>query len=186
MPPTKSSGMRRAVILPTSAIGPRTKLPKPRRAVASRRTADSREMPLPTVRIVHTAADPIAGTTVTASTAAQTASPRLISMPHCHFSPTAIRSPAKKSTAAAPHERSGAAREAVAPGRHRRDLAPFRRIAGLDPVVQQIAEIGEGVALGAHVPVEHRLGPPGIGAIEQAIVESIVVVQQHSAAGRGQ
>ena len=58
------------------------------------------------------------------------------------------------------------------------DLAPFRRVARLDPIIQHIAEIGERVALGAHVPVEHRLDAPGIGAVEQAVVEPVVVVQQ--------
>src|SRR5712675_141409 len=43
-------------------------------------------------------------------------------------------------------DRLGAAGEAVAPGRHRRDLAPLGIIARLDPVVQHIAEIGERVA----------------------------------------
>ena len=39
------------------------------------------------------AAAPIAGTSVAASTVAHAASPRLISIPHSHFLPTAIRSP---------------------------------------------------------------------------------------------
>src|SRR5580700_892112 len=36
----------------------------------------------------------------------------------------------------------GQSREAVAPGRHRRDRAPSLGVVRLDPIIQQIAEIG--------------------------------------------
>src|SRR5205085_7763758 len=79
-------------------------------------------------------------------------------------------------------DRIGAARETVAPGRHRSDVAPLRVVAGLDPIIQHIAEIGQRVALGAHVPVEHRDDMRGIGRVEQAIVEPVVVVKKRGGA----
>src|SRR3954452_21785829 len=50
--------------------------------------------------------------------------------------------------------------KSLAPGRHRGDFAPFGRIARLDPIIEHIAEIGERIALRAHVPGEHLLEPP--------------------------
>src|ERR1051326_5475598 len=52
-------------------------------------------------------------------------------------------------------DRFGTGGETVAPSRHRSDLAPFRVVVGLDPIIQHVAEIGQRVALGAHVPIEH-------------------------------
>src|SRR5204863_7317218 len=51
-------------------------------------------------------------------------------------------------------DRIGTIRDTVAPGRHRSDVAPLRVVAGLDPIIQHIAEIGQRAAPGARVPIE--------------------------------
>src|SRR5436190_2672713 len=79
-------------------------------------------------------------------------------------------------------DRIGAAREIFAPGRHRSDVAPLRVVAGLDPIIQHITKIGQRVALCAHVPIEHRDDMRGIGRVEQAIVEPVVVVKKRGGA----
>src|SRR6266576_1222252 len=294
-PPANRIAARLAVISPTSATGPRRMPAALRSPVASRSNTAIRERPLLAVRATHSAAEPTAGTIATASIALQTASLRSIWMPHCHFLPTVMRSPATKSTAAPLHDRSGAmpwsrkpsssrhslqweywlcstamrapssarraivklrmraqsgeqtrlggeaedaavivpealilrlpthkanvdlldddgelegsehlvpkdwvdieagagrvsrdrigaAREIFAPGRHRSDVAPLWVVAGLDPIIQHITEIGQRVALCAHVPIEHRDDMPGIGRVEQAIVEPVVVVKKRGGA----
>src|SRR5436305_7432342 len=107
-PPANRIAARLAVISPTSATGPRRMPAALRNPAASRSNTAIRERPLPAARATHSAAEPTAGTIATASIALQTASLRSIWMPHCHFLPTVMRSPATKSTAAPLHDRSGA------------------------------------------------------------------------------
>src|SRR4029077_13049698 len=75
-------------------------------------------------------------------------------------------------------DRIRARRKPLAPGRHRRDLAPGGVIARFDPVIEEIAEIGERIPLGAHVPIEDGRDTPGIAAVEEAVVETVVVMQE--------
>ena len=57
------------------------------------------------------------------------------------------------------------------------------RVAGLDPVDEQQADVGERVAEGAQLPVEHR-GDLALGG-EDAVVEAVVAVDDGGRALRG-
>ena len=75
-------------------------------------------------------------------------------------------------------DRLGARGEAVAPARHGRRLDPGLRVAGLAPKGQQVAQVHQRIAAGAHVPVEHGDRARRVLGADDHVVEFGVVVQQ--------
>ena len=63
------------------------------------------------------------------------------------------------------------------PGGHRGPFDPRWIIVGFHPLVEEVTEIHERVAAGAHVPIENGDGNGRIIGIDDHVVELVVVVQ---------